>query len=121
MGKSLQSAGRLKELSRIVSSAKPQRPKQTQPAKPGCSIKVESPRKEQCRAPLATVVADCAKRWFQETLKEAKAGDAAMQVLVGQMYYGGYGVPRDPKKVWFFVHLILYMCNEIHFSSIDWF
>ncbi|MED6109141.1 hypothetical protein PIB30_030926 [Stylosanthes scabra] len=51
--------------------------------------------------PTASVVADCAKRWFHEILKEAKAGDAAMQVLVGQMYYSGYGVSRNPKKVCF--------------------
>ncbi|KAI4370504.1 hypothetical protein MLD38_018854 [Melastoma candidum] len=51
-----------------------------------------------CRLPLARVVSDCVKRWFQETLKEAKAGDCNMQVLVGQMYNSGYGVPKDPNK-----------------------
>ncbi|KAI4372903.1 hypothetical protein MLD38_011084 [Melastoma candidum] len=51
-----------------------------------------------CRLPLAQVVSDCVKRWFQDTLKEAKAGDCNMQVLVGQMYNSGYGVPRDPNK-----------------------
>ncbi|KAK7253058.1 hypothetical protein RIF29_37460 [Crotalaria pallida] len=44
------------------------------------------------------VVADCMKRWFLDTLKEAKAGDNAMQVLIGQMYYSGYGVRKDPRK-----------------------
>ncbi|XAR68749.1 hypothetical protein NMG60_11000107 [Bertholletia excelsa] len=48
--------------------------------------------------PLSRVVADCVKRWFQDTLKEAKAGDVSMQVLVGQMYYNGYGVPKDAQK-----------------------
>ena len=38
------------------------------------------------------------KRWFRDILKEAKAGDINMQVLVGQMYYSGYGVPRDDQK-----------------------
>ncbi|KAF2319223.1 hypothetical protein GH714_014057 [Hevea brasiliensis] len=33
-----------------------------------------------------------------KTLKEAKAGDIAMQVLVGQMYYNGYGVPKNVQK-----------------------
>ncbi|KAG5533570.1 hypothetical protein RHGRI_027681 [Rhododendron griersonianum] len=33
------------------------------------------------RLPLAAVVSDCVKRWFQDTLKEAKAGDGAMQIL----------------------------------------
>uniref|UniRef100_A0A5B7B4F0 Sel1-like protein n=1 Tax=Davidia involucrata TaxID=16924 RepID=A0A5B7B4F0_DAVIN len=50
------------------------------------------------RTPLSQVISDCVKRWFQDTLKEAKAGDISMQVLVGQMYYSGYGVPRDAQK-----------------------
>ncbi|CAJ1857964.1 unnamed protein product [Sphenostylis stenocarpa] len=117
MGKYLESAARLEELSRIVSSAKPNiRLKGTLPRSPNrvatprsatpIGVKVEPGKKmeplEECRTPLAKVVADCAKRWFQDTLKEAKAGDTAMQVLVGQMYNSGYGVPRDPKKghVW---------------------
>ncbi|XP_052172901.1 uncharacterized protein LOC127788533 isoform X1 [Diospyros lotus] len=50
------------------------------------------------RTPLSGVVSDCVKRWFQDTLKEAKAGDVSMQVLVGQMYYNGYGVAKDAQK-----------------------
>ncbi|KAG5125428.1 hypothetical protein JHK82_032165 [Glycine max] len=116
MGKYLESAARLEELSRIVSSAaKPNRSKGTLPRSPNrvatprianpIGVKVEPAKKMEpleCRTPLAKVVADCSKRWFQDTLKEAKAGDSAMQVLVGQMYYSGYGVPRDPHKghVW---------------------
>lgn len=53
------------------------------------------------RISLSDVVSDCVKRWFKDTLKEAKAGDINMQVLVGQMYYSGYGVPRDAQKVVF--------------------
>lgn len=117
MGKYLESAARLEELSRIVSSAKPNiRPKGTLPRSPSrvvtprsatpIGVKVELAKKmeplEECRTPLAKVVADCAKRWFQDTLKEAKAGDTGMQVLVGQMYNSGYGVPRDPQKVFSF-------------------
>ncbi|KAF9594047.1 hypothetical protein IFM89_034476 [Coptis chinensis] len=54
------------------------------------------------RVPLAEIVSDCAKRWFRDTLKEAKAGDTAMQVLLAQMYFSGYGIPKDPKmgKIW---------------------
>ncbi|KAJ0027739.1 uncharacterized protein LOC116143404 [Pistacia vera] len=57
---------------------------------------------ENTRVPLSEVVSDCVKRWFKDTLKEAKAGDINMQVLVGQMYYSGYGVARDTQKgrVW---------------------
>lgn len=54
---------------------------------------------EDDRVPLAEVVLDCTKRWFQDTLKEARAGDAAMQVLVGQMYRSGYGVNKNEHKV----------------------
>ncbi|KAJ1387589.1 Tetratricopeptide-like helical domain superfamily [Sesbania bispinosa] len=57
-----------------------------------------SGRESNGRVPLSGVVADCVKRWFKDTLKEAKAGDINMQVLVGQMYYSGYGVPKDAQK-----------------------
>ncbi|XP_076918742.1 uncharacterized protein LOC143579279 [Bidens hawaiensis] len=50
------------------------------------------------RIPLADVVLECSRRWFQDTLKEAKAGDIGMQVLVGQMYSSGYGVVKDAQK-----------------------
>ncbi|GAU17181.1 hypothetical protein TSUD_178110 [Trifolium subterraneum] len=50
------------------------------------------------RFPLSGVVADCVKRWFKDTLREAKAGDVNMQILVGQMYYSGYGIPKDAQK-----------------------
>ncbi|KAM0992858.1 hypothetical protein ACFX13_008694 [Malus domestica] len=33
----------------------------------------------QNRVPLARVVSDCMLRWFQDMLKEAKAGDSSMQ------------------------------------------
>ncbi|XP_076915778.1 uncharacterized protein LOC143575238 [Bidens hawaiensis] len=50
------------------------------------------------RVPLSDVVSDCLRRWFQDTLKEAKAGDLSMQVLVAQMYFYGYGIPKDHQK-----------------------
>ncbi|EYU41977.1 hypothetical protein ABFS82_10G008300 [Erythranthe guttata] len=53
---------------------------------------------EQRRVPLSDVVSDCVERWFQDTLKEAKTGDVSMQVLVGQMFNSGYGIPRDADK-----------------------
>lgn len=52
----------------------------------------------QRTTPLAEVVSDCVRRWFQDTLKEAKNGDTAMQVLVGQMYTSGFGVVKDAQK-----------------------
>lgn len=51
------------------------------------------------RVPLKDVVVDCTRRWFQDALKEAKAGDVAMQVIVGQMYQNGYGVSKNEQKV----------------------
>lgn len=62
-------------------------------------------RENTGRVPLSEVVADCVKRWFKDTLKEAKAGDINMQVLVGQMYYSGYGVPRDAQMVSCFLRI----------------
>ncbi|KAL9250409.1 hypothetical protein AKJ16_DCAP05024 [Drosera capensis] len=50
------------------------------------------------RKPLSVVVCDCVRRWFRDTLKEAKTGDVNMQVLVGQMYASGYGVDKDEHK-----------------------
>eukprot|EP00252_Welwitschia_mirabilis_P012784 TRINITY_DN28285_c0_g1_i1.p1 TRINITY_DN28285_c0_g1~~TRINITY_DN28285_c0_g1_i1.p1 ORF type:complete len:143 (+),score=33.54 TRINITY_DN28285_c0_g1_i1:110-538(+) len=59
--------------------------------------------REHKRLPLKEVVADCEKRWFQETLKEAKNGDTQSQFLVAQMYFSGYGIPKDDRKghAWF--------------------
>lgn len=54
---------------------------------------------EAARLPLSEVVSDCVERWFQDSLKDAKAGDVNMQVLVGQMYNCGYGIPKDADKV----------------------
>ncbi|KAK9072986.1 hypothetical protein SSX86_007308 [Deinandra increscens subsp. villosa] len=54
--------------------------------------------KQSRRIPLSDVVSDCLRRWFQDTLKEAKAGDLSMQVLVAQMYFNGYGIPKDHQK-----------------------
>lgn len=111
MGKSLQSAARLHEISRVLSSAKLHRPNRlpNRVATPSTAthqqsrsqLKMESSEGERSRIPLARVVADCAKRWFKDTLKEAKAGDTNMQLLVGQMYNSGYGVPRNPEMVSF--------------------
>ncbi|CAL9046233.1 uncharacterized protein LOC135674784 [Musa acuminata AAA Group] len=54
--------------------------------------------RQEGRVPLKEVVADCTRRWFQDALKEARAGDAGMQVLVGQMYHSGYGVLKNDQK-----------------------
>lgn len=60
---------------------------------------------QEVRVPLSEVVADCVRRWFNEALKEARAGDTAMQVLVGQMYHSGYGVPKNDQKVSYLIPL----------------
>ncbi|KAJ3682877.1 hypothetical protein LUZ60_013104 [Juncus effusus] len=63
---------------------------------------MEAPATGEERVPLSEVVSDCVRRWFQDTLKEARAGDTSMQVLVAQMYQTGYGVPKNEQKarVW---------------------
>ncbi|XP_043707101.1 uncharacterized protein LOC122656580 isoform X1 [Telopea speciosissima] len=111
MGKSLPSAARLQEFARLTSD-KLKNPKQAKPISkninfsPETAKSVESKQlklkmensERQIRVPLKEVVSDCVKRWFQDALKEAKTGDTGMQVLVGQMYYSGYGVARDVQK-----------------------
>ncbi|KAL6977519.1 hypothetical protein U1Q18_026318 [Sarracenia purpurea var. burkii] len=93
---------------RVVKSPEPPKPRrgrvqseQLRVNMEGSSEEVRRRRlqgEEQGRVPLAEVVSDCVRRWFQDTLKEAKSGDSAMQVLVSQMYFSGYGVPRDAQK-----------------------
>uniref|UniRef100_A0A7C9ETU6 Uncharacterized protein n=2 Tax=Opuntia streptacantha TaxID=393608 RepID=A0A7C9ETU6_OPUST len=119
MGKPLPSAARLRNFARIISSDRIAAPKQ---GKPTSKTKVShsiSPEKSlpkvarvdpsqlgrrmensaiRARLPLSHVVSDCVRRWFQDTLKEAKAGDSGMQLLVGQMYNSGYGVRKDTDK-----------------------
>ncbi|KAK6256391.1 hypothetical protein SCA6_017696 [Theobroma cacao] len=56
-------------------------------------------RGDRDRIPLAQVVSELVKGWFQDAMKEARAGDTNMQVLVGQMYCTGFGVPKDVQKV----------------------
>lgn len=120
MGKSLPSSTKLQEFTKVVASEKFQRPNRRSPKvkaqlsspSPESSkgfvgvgletlrLKMESSeRRNSQRSPLSEVVSDCVKRWFQDTLKEARAGDRAMQLLVGQMYYSGYGIPKDAHKV----------------------
>ncbi|KAG8500681.1 hypothetical protein CXB51_002845 [Gossypium anomalum] len=110
MGKSLPGATKLQHLAKVTGAAHHlnktgKNPKPTtlnrriisEDNKPNSKKKMESSSASQ-RLPLSEVVSDCVKRWFKDTLKEAKAGDVNMQVLVGQMYYSGYGVPRDAQK-----------------------
>jgi hypothetical protein len=71
--------------------------------------------------PLSDVVSDCIKRWFKDTLKEAKAGDINMQVLVSQMYYSGYGVPKDEQKVCsFFKKIFLWFGVAFVYDLMNW-
>uniref|UniRef100_A0A2P2IQG6 Uncharacterized protein MANES_07G136700 n=1 Tax=Rhizophora mucronata TaxID=61149 RepID=A0A2P2IQG6_RHIMU len=120
MGKSAAATGKLQELAKIVSSHKPKRtktalpsilplrPREVRAADSSERAKLKKMEESssslsisldgQKRVPLSHVVSDCVRRWFQDTLREAKAGDVAMQVLVGQMYSTGYGIPKDPRK-----------------------
>ncbi|KAL1197041.1 hypothetical protein V5N11_024835 [Cardamine amara subsp. amara] len=88
MGKSIVSTVRFAELAIKLSSENPTRPHRPTPRN---KVFVKKTRETQ-------VVEDCVRRWFQDTLKEAKSGDVGMQVLVGQMYCSGYGIPKDEHK-----------------------
>lgn len=47
------------------------------------------------RVPLKLVVQDAVKRWFNETLSEARRGDVKQQALLAQMLAEGYGCKQD--------------------------
>lgn len=84
-----------------------------------------SGEKQSHRLPLSDVVSDCLRRWFQDTLKEAKAGDLSMQVLVAQMYFNGYGIPKDTQKVWFWPFKVRILTSiswlfSIHSMHVYW-
>lgn len=85
----------------FIKSSKPIRPISSSMDSPDKDSSATTTTTETSRrfVPLSSVVSDCAKRWFKDTLEEAKAGNITMQVLLGQMYYSGYGVPKDAKKV----------------------
>lgn len=125
MGKSLPSTTRLYQLAKKTSNsfrtAKQSKPtsqnpgigdKSKQQLRLNKEMETESSAKKENngRLSLSDVVSDCVKRWFKDTLKEAKTGDINMQVLVGQMYYSGYGVPRDAQKVSFLGFFFWIMC-----------
>lgn len=67
-------------------------------ASPKINQKSMDEESRETRVPLSEVVNECVKRWFQDTLKEAKNGDHSMQILVGQMYNCGYGVAKNEQK-----------------------
>ncbi|KAK6135737.1 hypothetical protein DH2020_030517 [Rehmannia glutinosa] len=122
MGKSIPSPQKLQQFARVIAapdngSRRPAQLKPVSKTRPlsspdptGCKpdshqLRLNTRRMEAAenserrrRMPLADVVSDCVQRWFQDTLKEAKNGDISMQVLVGQMYYSGYGVTKDLQK-----------------------
>ncbi|KAI3735028.1 hypothetical protein L6452_14514 [Arctium lappa] len=125
MGKSVPTSARLQDFARVITSDRIQQqskrgPKPVsnrtrvvpppEPAKPKGVRVVQSEKQQQRlkimeenssmdrRIPLAEVVLECSRRWFQETLRDAKTGDTSMQVLVGQMYCSGYGVVKDAQK-----------------------
>lgn len=115
MGKRLPLATSLEEFARVASEkirrAKRAKPalrsnKETSAAATRSSAEgprlvgrdMEDGKRQESRVPLSEVVSDCVRRWFQDALNEARNGDVAMQVLVGQMYNTGYGCPRNEQK-----------------------
>ncbi|KAI3974688.1 hypothetical protein MKX01_004417 [Papaver californicum] len=110
MAKSISSSKKLQQIARITSEKLINRSKQSKPISENGFLKPETSnssvdfeklkQSNQNRAtiPLSSVVSSCVKRWFRDTLKEARDGDSGMQVLVGQMYYNGYGIPKDARK-----------------------
>lgn len=137
MGKSLPSTAVLKNIARIFSSERITALKQVKPKSNNkvsasfshsaklltkitpvdsvqLGLKLEGNSVVQNRFPLREVVSSCVKRWFRDTLKEAKAGDPAMQILVGQMYNSGYGVRKNTQKVSIFGYKIKSVAIQIY-------
>ncbi|KAG6488803.1 hypothetical protein ZIOFF_050054 [Zingiber officinale] len=82
---------------------------------------MEDPKRMDPRDPLKDVVADCTRRWFQDALKEAKAGDVAMQIMVGQMYHVGYGVPINEQKSIGFCPLACdWKLTTLELTNVEW-
>lgn len=52
---------------------------------------------EVTSVPLGIVVEDAAKRWFEDTYRDAQRGDVKQQALLGQMLAEGYGCQQDLK------------------------
>ncbi|EOY17643.1 hypothetical protein QUC31_006828 [Theobroma cacao] len=117
MGRSILCTTKGQDFAKAVPSDKLHRPKHVKPTSrnrvacqekaslPGVRVDSERVKQKEMdswgdrdRIPLAQVVSDLVKGWFQDALKEAKAGDTNMQVLVGQMYCSGFGVPKDVQK-----------------------
>lgn len=145
MGKSLPSSPKFQDLARIITSNRIQQqskrgPKSLsnktrlvpppEPAKPK-GIRIVQQQQQRLkimegnssssidrRIPLAEVVLECSRRWFQDTLKEAKAGDTSMQVLVGQMYCSGYGVVKDAQKVFDLLPCLLFSLAYVYIYQI---
>ncbi|WCJ19973.1 hypothetical protein M5689_002240 [Euphorbia peplus] len=113
MGKSRSLPGNFHQIAKIVTSQHNPKPRKSISIKPR-ELRIESEALKLKKmeennkdslfldgrktVPLSEAVADCLKRWFQDTLRDAKAGDTSMQVLVGQMYCNGYGVSKDSQK-----------------------
>ncbi|KAI3975067.1 hypothetical protein MKX01_005178 [Papaver californicum] len=101
MAKPIPSSKKLQQIARITSEKLINHSKQPKPISENEFLKLETSKssvdfeklkqsnQNRGTTPLSSVVSSCVKRWFQDTLKEARDGDSGMQVLVGQMYYNG--------------------------------
>ncbi|XP_026382927.1 uncharacterized protein LOC113278246 [Papaver somniferum] len=111
MAKSIPSSTKLHQIAKITSEKLINHSKQPKPKSinevlnPETSKSIldfekskQSSNLNRATTPLSRVVSSCVKRWFRDTLKEARDGDSGKQVLVSQMYYNGYGIPKDARK-----------------------
>ncbi|KAI3846024.1 hypothetical protein MKW92_016114 [Papaver armeniacum] len=110
MAKSIPSSTKIQQIAKIKSEKLINHSKQPKPKSLNEFIKPETSKssvdfdklkqisQNRATTPLSRVVSSCVKRWFRDTLKEARDGDSGKQVLVSQMYYNGYGIPKDARK-----------------------
>ncbi|KAI3884503.1 hypothetical protein MKW92_028821 [Papaver armeniacum] len=111
MAKSIPPSTKIQQIAKITSEKLINHSKQPKPKSLNEFLKPETSKssvdfekskqssvQNRATTPLSRVVSSCVKRWFQDTLKEARDGDSGKQVLVSQMYYNGYGIPKDARK-----------------------
>ncbi|GFY82066.1 hypothetical protein Acr_02g0003060 [Actinidia rufa] len=119
MGKSLPSTAKLQDFARIIASHKPHRPKHAPrhrvvPAPEPASkhrARVESERLrvnmeessrrlegERGRVPLATVVSDCVKRWFEDTSPRPRAATPPCRSWSARCIAAAMAFPETPRR-----------------------
>ena len=69
------------------------------PDHPCTAYKITESAEPVHSGPLKDVMADAVERWFVDTLRNAKNGDANQAALLAEMLSTGYGCTKDGGKI----------------------